>query len=146
MPDKKVGFSHGDAVSIVGADRGEEAELREILIEAGYGPDYIEQQIAAGVQDRVQMAVQYSLSSVIFPEGKTTREQQVAVIAYSVGVPGLPSMSKAGTHFRLNGWSKQVLSWRCKQFCKHAGLRPSIYMKSEKASKIYSKTNRRKTA
>lgn len=141
-----VGFSHGDAVQTVDPDRGDMAELRAILEESGYGADYIERQIAEGISARTCQALQYALSSIIFPDANTTRDQQVAVIAYSIGITGLPPMSRAGAVFALQGWSKQVLSWRCKQFIKHAGLRPSIYMKSEKSSKSYQKSNRRKTA
>jgi hypothetical protein len=85
------------------------------------------------------------LADRVFPPPRSTIPQEVAVLAYSIGFPGLPRMSHASSHFKLGGMSKQVLSIRCKKKIAELGLRPSSYMKSLAASQKYAKSNKRKT-
>lgn len=137
-------YVNGELVETCEADRGERAELAAILEEAGYGADWLERQVEHHSQDLIAWALQRSLSSLVCPPPRSSRDIELAVICYSIGVPGLPPMTRAGDAFNLRGMSKQSFSIRCKNKVRELNLRPSIYMKSAEASKKYAKTNRRK--
>ena len=141
---KGVAYVNGELVETCDPDRGERAELASILDEAGYGADWLERQVVAHSQSLIADALKQVLASMICPPPRSSREIELAVICYSIGVPGLPPLTHAGNAFNLRGMSKQAFSIRCKNKIKELGLRPSIYMKSVEASKVYARTNKRK--
>lgn len=139
-----VAYANGELVETCEPDRGERAELEAIMEEAGYGADWLERQVLEHSQGLIASSLKQVLASLICPPPRSSREIELAVICYSIGVPGLPPMSHAGEAFNLRGMSKQAFSIRCKNKIKELSLRPSIYMKSEEASRVYARTNKRK--
>ena len=98
--------------------------------------------IPEGVDEKAEQiamrACRVALSNICNPRPGNSVEYEAAIIALSIGVMGMVSIShQAAEH----GVSRQAVSKRCRIYCDESGIRPSVYMRSEANREIHRLAN-----
>ena len=70
--------------------------------------------------------------------------QQLMIVGYAIGLPGMVSMKDAARVYGLGTRGKAAISKRVKAYAEKYGLPPSNYMKSAEACATYRSTNQTK--
>lgn len=125
------------------ADRGEDAEIERLLLEAGL-ERYMARNSRGCDEGKLLEVLRVALANVISPPPRSSALLEAEIVGLAIGFPGLGSMSKVA---KRHGIGRAAVSRRAKAMQERFGLPPSGYMKSEAACVKYRESNgRRKRA
>lgn len=98
----------------------------------------------SGTETSPADALRVALRHIMWPDRGTTTAQAAWVIAYAIGLPGLPPLEVAAASLGLR--SRQTLSARIITMREKLCLPPNLYGRTDEVRQRHQTTNRRRTA